>query len=488
LTDNTLFTAYEQFVGTPAYMSPEQAEMSGLDVDTRSDIYSLGVLLYELLTGKTPFDSKTLMESGLDAMRKTLREKEPPPPSTMITSLRRTELKTTAVQRHVEPPKLISQLKGDLDWIVLKALEKDRTRRYETANGLAMDVQRYLNNEPVVARPPSRIYRLQKLVRRNKIVFSAGAIVAMTLVIGLGISTWLFFRERDARREQARLREQAEQSEKRENELREQAEAREKINQAAIFVAQDKLDEANKLLDEVRTPPPRPSFDGVSAYRSVGEWLALQGRWSESADRYSALMEFDKFDKWAAVTLDYQACGVVLMESGKTNEYVRFCRTSVESFATTTNGDAAGRILKTCLLMPPDKKLLAEMQPLGEAAEKLFETLDPKGFPGWAGIPVSWWRYRLGDYDQAETWCHRALNEADKTSAQYVTIRIILTMADYQSGRIADAKSQLALAHQLIDPIFQKKLVRGDGRAGFWYDWLFAKMQLTEASAVVESP
>ena len=181
LTDKTLFTAYEQFIGTPAYMSPEQAEMSGLDVDTRSDIYSLGVLLYELLTGRTPFDAKKLLQHGLDEMRRTLREQEPHRPSTMVTTLQGTELTATAEHRHAEPPKLISLLRGDLDWIVMKALEKDRRRRYETANGLAMDIQRYLNSEPVMARPPSRLYRFQKLVRRNKVVFAAGGAVAAAL-------------------------------------------------------------------------------------------------------------------------------------------------------------------------------------------------------------------------------------------------------------------------------------------------------------------
>jgi len=139
LTDKTLFTAYGHFVGTPAYMSPEQADMSGLDVDTRSDIYSLGVLLYELLTGKTPFDSRELMKSGLDEMRRTLREKEPHRPSTKLNTLPDTELTATALHRQSEPPNLKSQLSGDLDWIVMKALEKHRSRRYETANALAMD-------------------------------------------------------------------------------------------------------------------------------------------------------------------------------------------------------------------------------------------------------------------------------------------------------------------------------------------------------------
>jgi len=210
LTDKTLFTAFEQFIGTPAYMSPEQAVMTSLDIDTRSDIYSLGVLLYELLTGKTPFDSKELLEAGLDAMRRTILEKEPERPSTKLSTMVEGELTTTAKRRHTDAPKLISDVRGDLDWIVMKCLEKDRARRYETANGLASDLQRHLDQEPVNACPPSNLYRFQKLVRRNKLAFAAAAAVAASLLIGLGLSTWMFFQERAAKQEQARLRLQAE--------------------------------------------------------------------------------------------------------------------------------------------------------------------------------------------------------------------------------------------------------------------------------------
>ena len=166
----------QQFIGTPAYMSPEQAEMSGLDIDTRSDIYSLGVLLYELLTGQTPFDAKELLAAGLDEMRRIIREKEP------LAAVDATEHAvgggagtTAATARQSRRHKLIHLLRGDLDWIVMKCLEKDRTRRYETANGLAMDLQRHLNNEPVLARPPSRLYEFQKTVRRHKLGFAAAA-------------------------------------------------------------------------------------------------------------------------------------------------------------------------------------------------------------------------------------------------------------------------------------------------------------------------
>src|SRR5213594_259196 len=149
LTDQTIYTAFEQFIGTPAYMSPEQAVMTSLDIDTRTDIYSLGVLLYELLTGRTPFDQKDLLAAGLDEMRRTICEKEPARPSTRVSTMLEAELTTTAKHRHTDPPKLIHLLRGDLDWIVMKALEKDRARRYETANGLANDVHRYLADEPV---------------------------------------------------------------------------------------------------------------------------------------------------------------------------------------------------------------------------------------------------------------------------------------------------------------------------------------------------
>ena len=200
LTDLTVYTELRQFIGTPAYMSPEQAEMSGLDIDTRSDIYSLGVLLYELLIGRTPFDFKELLSSGLDEMRRTIREKDPLRPSTRLRALSGNELTSTAERRAVDAPKLINLVSGDLDWIVMKCLEKDRTRRYETSNGLGMDVRRYLSDEPVLARPPSELYRFQKLVRRHKLVFAAAAAVILSLAVGLGLSGWFLHREKTQRR------------------------------------------------------------------------------------------------------------------------------------------------------------------------------------------------------------------------------------------------------------------------------------------------
>jgi serine/threonine protein kinase/WD40 repeat protein len=198
LTDKTLFTAFAQFVGTPAYMSPEQAEMSGVDIDTRTDIYSLGVVLYELLTGKTSFNAETLLRAGLDEIRRTIREHQPPKPSTRLHILSRADLTTTAQARHADGHRLIQAVKGDLDWIVMKCLEKERGRRYETVNGLAADILRHLNTEPVVARPPSRWYEFQKTVRRHKIEFAATGAVILALAIGLTMSLWTLVKEKHA--------------------------------------------------------------------------------------------------------------------------------------------------------------------------------------------------------------------------------------------------------------------------------------------------
>src|SRR5512138_3880721 len=188
LTDKTLFTSYAQLMGTPAYMSPEQMELSGLNLDTRSDIYSLGVLLYELLTGRTPFDTTDLLKVGVEELRRTVREREPLSPSAKLKTLNNDELTKTARRRHIEPPRLVSQLRGDLDWIVLRCLEKDRTRRYATANGLALDIERYLHEEPVLARPPSRLYRLQKLARRNRLAFLSGVALAAALLLSIAFT------------------------------------------------------------------------------------------------------------------------------------------------------------------------------------------------------------------------------------------------------------------------------------------------------------
>jgi eukaryotic-like serine/threonine-protein kinase len=270
LTDKTVYTALEQFIGTPAYMSPEQAEMSGLDIDTRSDIYALGVLLYELLVGKPPFDPVTLLKAGVDQMRRIIREQEPARPSTRLSTLADADLTGIATHRNAEPPKLINSIRGDLDWIVMKCLEKDRTRRFETVNALALDIKRHLQNEPVAARPPSTLYRIQKTFHKHKVLFTASAAVTLAVLIGLAASTWLFLQEKEAHRravraenDQIELRLQAERER-----LRAEAEKREALVQSANAIRE--RDRADQQVQRFRLQKAEEFFNADNTAMALG--------------------------------------------------------------------------------------------------------------------------------------------------------------------------------------------------------------------------
>ena len=264
LTEKTVYTQFQQFIGTPAYMSPEQAEMSGLDIDTRSDIYGLGVLAYELLTGMTPFDANELIRSGLDGMRRIICEREPLRPSSRLTQ----ELETVKNSGATHSTLRIahSAVDRDLDWIVMKCLEKERTRRYATASDLAADLRRYLEDEPVVARPPSTLYRVRKACRRNRLVFAVGASITASLVAGISISTWQALEARKAQEsaEGERVRADAQSlraSESERQALRLQYASDINLAQQAL-INSNNLARARRLLDRHRPSPGEEDLRG----------------------------------------------------------------------------------------------------------------------------------------------------------------------------------------------------------------------------------
>jgi len=499
LVENPAFTIQGQFVGTPAYMSPEQADMSGLDVDTRSDIYSLGVLLYELLTGRPPFDQQELVRSGLDVMRQTLRERNPLRPSLLLTSMNTNDLTLMARLRHEEPPKLISSLRGDLDWIVMKALEKDRQRRYETANALAFDVRRYLNNEPVLARPPSSWYRLKKQFQRNKVVYVSGTAVVLSLMVGLGVSTWLLVKEREANLEQMRLRRhaddaqhEAELARSSESQLRQEAEAREKVTQAALLLSRGEIDKADAILGPVPLEFFTPSTEATTVFRELGQWNTQQRRWRQAADRYLVLVRVNRVDKedlTDQASFDLMTAAPLLIESDDVEGYERIRRLALSRLEGTANLAAAEHLLKTSLLLPADEDMMKALEPFARSVSNSVVNYNPKTegksyIAPWRMLAMALWEYRRGNDAVCVEWLEKSSRCPDQSTSCEAGVHIFRSMAARRLGQLELANSELKLGKEMVDDYFGKKLEPGTTKSGRLAGWIMNPIFLREAEGL----
>ncbi len=473
LTALTVYTELHQFIGTPAYMSPEQAEMSGLDIDTRSDIYSLGVLLYELLTGKPPFDPQSLLRAGLDQMRRTIREQEPPRPSTRLSTMLAAELTTLATRHGAPPPKLIHFIRGDLDWIVMKALEKDRTRRFETANGLAQDVQRFLNNQAIEARPPSRLYRLRKLVRRNQALCAATAAVVAALILGLGCSAYFFLQQRDAlrralaaEREQAALRQQAEAGLALERKLRAMAPLTERFTLVGRLMSQGHFAKAEALMNEVEMVVPQSSI----IYNALGEMHARRGELPAAITNYTKSVQADPTN-YAA----YECLAPLLAHANDQAAYRRLSQQALRQFSATRDPAVGASLTKACLLLPPAPSDLPALKRMMETAVAAGATQ-----AAWPDLELAAGlaEYRQGNFTAALEWLQRLAKPDDNTTG-CVLAWLGSALAQQRLGHADPARQALTQALRLAS-------ARGPALDGpDWSERLAALVLEREARALI---
>jgi eukaryotic-like serine/threonine-protein kinase len=485
LTERTLHTAHETVLGTPLYMSPEQAQLNNLDVDTRSDIYSLGVLLYELLTGTTPLEKQRFKEAAWDEIKRLIREEEPPRPSTRLSSSQ--ALPSLAAGRQSEPVRLTKLVRGELDWIVMKSLEKDRARRYDTANGFAMDIQRFLAGEPVLAVPPSARYRARKFARKHRAALTAAAALALLLVAGVAVSMSQAVRATRAEAEALTERDEKEQARKQADAARQEAEdSSRRLREASELTWRGQFHAQNR-----RWSSANAAFNKAVELRTglvipyvFRRWMYLDcGLWERAADDAAEVIRLNgagwKCEDWYHLAL-------LRLHTGDEPKYREACREVFQRFGKGTdtndinnvdpqdrplpgqfgadNNDALN-IVRACVLTAEpvvDPVDLVQQAEHANAFEKVNWKLYIEGLA----------QYRAGRYEQAVECLHQS-QTLDKNWGARAISYPAQAMAYHRLGKVNEARAALASAEKAIagwtEAMFQ-------GPVGTmpisWFDWL----------------
>ena len=497
LTDNTLFTAFEMLIGTPAYMSPEQAALTTVDVDTRTDIYSLGALLYELLTGSTPFDTGELLKSGFDEIRRVIREQEPVRPSTRLSKLTEADLTIVAQSRHSQPPALIHTIHGDLDWIVMKTLEKDRTRRYPTAHGLLLDIQRFLANEAVSARPPSKVYRFRKLVIRNKLLFSGIALTFVLLVTSL-ITTarWLMI-ERRAREQMQKQVEMArldglgwqlfyqsnypaaEQALLKALALRRQFPDSERSSQllrhflmVQIFVNSRELDKIRPFWAEYVSTNLLSSPEYRGLLEDAVNALAQRGQWADA----SALAE-ERRKADPAGSYVYHMCAPLLVANNDIEGYRRLCAEIISRFRNANDPFVADKMAKDCLIVSNSEVDLKAVVALADVAISRGSNAAAAPYFKFCKALAE---FRLGHYQEAADWAR--IPAKGPFRYPQVGAGAIIAMCQFQLNQLDASRTTLSECNMVIREQLPKP---GEDPGDEWRDWIIARALRDEAEGLI---
>ena len=477
LTDETMSTQFGSVIGTLEYMAPEQAGFSGQDVDTRADIYSLGVLLYELLTGLKPHDGQRLRQAALTEMLRIIQEDEPSKPSTRLST--EASLPSLASLRQADPRKLTAMLRGELDWVVMKCLEKQRDRRYETANGLSRDIQRYLADQPVEARPPSLGYRASKFLRRNKGPVLAAGVVASALVLGTVVATWQAVRatraearalaERDAK-DRARTEAVAER-EKAEDVAQRLLGAIAAAGRANAYTQRGRWSSA--YAEFARAQELKPDLPQIYIFRQwMYEGLGLWERAADDGAKYVALAEGTGW--WS---LHWYQYALLRLHVGDEDGYRDACRRMLRQFDGGTDEEVLMTV-RACVLVSSPVVDAAELVRQAEriaALEKVHWRLYLAGLA----------HYRAGQHDRAVERLNESLTLDPSWSARAINYPA-LAMAYHKLGKADEARLALDSAEKAIDGWTEATYQDPVGSMPIlWIDWLECRLLYREARLLV---